>query len=419
MSQTCLVAQIGARMHYAVPRLLHQAGRLERLYTDICAVKSWPRALRLLPARLRSARVRRLLARTPAGLPASEITAFTKFGREYAHRLARAASPTDVTATVMWAGRTFCEKVIAGGLGHASAVYTFNNAGLELLRHARELGRFTVLEQTIAPKQIEREWLDGEQEKFPDWESAPQRDRLLDRYLARQSAEWQTADVILCGSEFVRAGVERCGGPVHRCRIVPYGVDSSFYPTARTCHPGPLRVLIVGAVGLRKGSPYVLAAARHLQRRAKFRMVGEMPVSPRAKVQLRSLVELIGPVPRSEMLEHFQWADVLLLPSLCEGSATVSYEALACGLCIIATPNAGTVVRDGVDGFIIPARDADAIVQSLQTLIDDRERLLDMSANAKRRSLEFNLRAYQRHLLAALQPNRSASLHPEQPVCAH
>ncbi len=33
-----LVAQIGARMHYAVPRMLHAENRLERLYTDICAV---------------------------------------------------------------------------------------------------------------------------------------------------------------------------------------------------------------------------------------------------------------------------------------------------------------------------------------------------------------------------------------------
>ena len=38
MNGTIVVSQLGARMHYAVPRILHQAGRLERLYTDICAV---------------------------------------------------------------------------------------------------------------------------------------------------------------------------------------------------------------------------------------------------------------------------------------------------------------------------------------------------------------------------------------------
>src|SRR5476651_1578591 len=97
-------------------------------------------------------------------------------------------------------------------------------------------------------------------------------------------------------------------------------------------HHGPLRVLTVGAVGLHKGSPYVLAAARQLRHGATFRMVGQIKGRPAAVAQLRVAVELCGPVPRSEMLAHFQWADVFLLPSLCEGSATVAYEALACGL---------------------------------------------------------------------------------------
>jgi len=406
-------------MHYAVPRLLHHAGRLGHLYTDICAVKGWPRALRLLPPPFRPARLRRLLGRDPVGVPAALITAFTSFGHDYARRLVRAASPTEFTATLIWAGRTFCEKIIAAGLGHAASVYAFNNAALELLRHARALGRFTVLEQTIAPKQIECEWMNGEREEFPDWESTPQPDRLLDRFIERQAAEWEAADVILCGSEFVRAGIVRCGGPAHRCRVVPYGVDSSFCPTARAPHHGPLRVLTVGVVGLRKGSPYVLAAARQLRSRAIFRMVGGIQAGDGAQSQLRNVVELIGPVPRSEVLKHFQWADVLLLPSLCEGSATATYEALACGLPVIATPNAGTVVRDGVEGFIVAARNVEGIVRSLERLINDRDRLRQMSENARRRSDEFNFRAYQKNLLAALQPDRSAPMKKEWPVCAH
>ena len=53
-------------------------------------------------------------------------------------------------------------------------------------------------------------------------------------------------------------------------------------------------------------------------------------------------------------------ADVFVFPSLFEGSAVVTYEALACGLPSIVTPNAGSVVRDGVDGFHVPAGDVGA-----------------------------------------------------------
>ena len=48
-------------------------------------------------------------------------------------------------------------------------------------------------------------------------------------------------------------------------------------------------------------------------------------------------------------------ADVFVFPSLFEGSAVVTYEAIACGLPSIVTPEAGSVVRDGVEGFLVPA----------------------------------------------------------------
>jgi len=419
MVKTCLVAQIGARMHYAVPRLLHQEGRLAHFYTDACAVKGWPRVLNLVPPPFRPAPVRRLMGRTPKGVPGSRITAFTNFGREYAKRMTRAATPSDRTATVIWAGQTFCKKVIAQGLGQAAAVYAFNNAALELLQHARERGRLAVMEQTIAPKQTECDWLRDEHEKFPDWEPVSERDRFLAPFLAREAAEWQAADRIICGSEFVREGVAQCGGPVHRCQVVPYGVDSFFRTTRRTPRHGPLRVLTVGAVGLRKGSPYVLAAARQLRCRATFRMVGPIHARPGAVAQLREAVDLTGPVPRSEIRAHFQWADVFLLPSLCEGSATVAYEALACGLPVIATPNTGTVVRHGVDGFIVPARDVGGLVQSLEQLIKDRGLWREMSQKARRRSAQFDFLAYRKNLLAALQLDQPTPLENERLIRTH
>ena len=68
-----VVSQMGARMHYAVPRILHEAGALERLYTDICAVQGFPRLLAGVPRDWQPSAMRRLLGRVPAGLPRSRI----------------------------------------------------------------------------------------------------------------------------------------------------------------------------------------------------------------------------------------------------------------------------------------------------------------------------------------------------------
>jgi glycosyltransferase involved in cell wall biosynthesis len=86
----------------------------------------------------------------------------------------------------------------------------------------------------------------------------------------------------------------------------------------------------------------------------------------------------------------------------------VTYEALAAGLPVVATPNAGSVVEDGTSGFIVPLGDTGAIVAALQRLGD--ERTLDaMSRAAVARAAEFDLAAYGRRLLAALAPLRDAA----------
>ena len=397
-----LAAQLGARMHYAIPRMLHEAGMLAHFYTDICAVKGWPRVLGGLPDALQPEGLKRLLGRVPEGVPRKDITAFTDFGFEYQRRRAAAKSPSEMTNTHLWAGKRFCEMVLANGLGGAKGVYTFNSAGLELLSAARQQGLPAVMEQTIAPREIEAQLLRQEHERFPGWAPLLGDDTAEQEFIERECAEWAVADLILCGSEFVKESIAACGGPVEKCRVVPYGVDSRFALTDKKPHGGPLRVLSVGAVGLRKGSPYVLEAARALIGMAEFRMVGGLGAQMHVRQSLESALVLTGTVPRSEIQQHFAWADVFLLPSLCEGSATVVYEALAAGLPVVCTPNTGSVVRDGIDGLIVPIRDVQAIVDALTKFVSNPQTLQIMGTNSKLRAAEFTLDHYQQRLIGAL-----------------
>ena len=409
-----MVAQLGARMHYAIPRILAEADMLEHFYTDICAVQGWPRWLRLVPDPVRPPAVRRLLSRVPHGVPPELITAFTDFGREYAQR--RNTATTGRFAVHLWAGTEFCRRILKEGVGGAGAVFTFNSAGLEILQRARREGLRAVMEQTIAPMRVELELSEEERSRFADWETVSERNDCAAEYCQREEAEWQATEVILCGSAFVRDGIAQCCGPVEKCVVVPYGVDLPFprrgkggrrldEVAALNYQPStlnrPLRVLSVGAVGLRKGSPYVLAAAKQLKDKAVFRMVGSIGVTSQAEAQLREHLELTGPAPRSDIARHFAWADVFLLPSICEGSATVIYEALGYGLPVVCTPNAGSVVRDGMEGFIVPVRDASAIAGRIEQLAQDLELRAQMAARAKARAAEFTVGAYGQRLLAA------------------
>ncbi|NET52456.1 MAG: glycosyltransferase family 4 protein [Merismopedia sp. SIO2A8] len=390
-------------MHYAVPRLLYQTGLLDHFYTDICAVKGWPRLLNLLPPSLQPSGVRRLLGRVPQGIPPQHITAFNRLGWSYAKRLRQAHTAAERTAAFLWSGERFCQLVLQQGLTSSAGIYTFNSAGLEIMQTARQRGIRTVVEQTIVPRAVEYQLLKTEHDKFPGWEVPISEHSCLQDYIAREQAEWNAADMILCGSTFVKQGIATCGGPAERAYVVPYGIDYPPTRLHRPAHGGPLRVLTVGGVGLRKGSPYLLEAAKQLKGRAIFRLVGSIDglLEP-TKVELACHTELMGSVPRSTILDHYQWADVFLLPSICEGSATVVYEALTTGLPVICTTNTGSVVRDGVDGFIVPIRDTEAIATHLKQLATDPDLRLTMGKNAYQRAESFTLEQYRQRLVNCL-----------------
>lgn len=391
-------------MHYALPRLLYRQDLLGCFYTDICADVGWPRLLSIVPDPLLPSALRRLKGRTIEGVPRSLIAAFTRFGLAYQRRRAASRSASEMTAIHLWAGETFGQLILDHDPDACTDLYCFNSAGLELLMDWRARGRRGVVEQTIAPRRVEERLLREEEEAFPGWEAPRPRDAYVDAYIAREEAEWRQAETIVCGSEFVRAGVAECGGPVDRCVVVPYGVPlERFEPAVKPPLSGRrLRVLTVGEVGLRKGSHYVAEVARRLAHQVDFRLVGPIGLLAERARQLAQTVQLTGVVPRSEIIQHFDWADVFLLPSLCEGSATVTYEALSAGLPVIATPNAGSLVEDGVSGFIVPARDADAIVAVLERLLIEPGLLEQLRAGARSRSQAGSLEAYGDRLLKVL-----------------
>lgn len=396
-----LVAQLGARMHYAVPELLADKGRLAHFYTDIHGGGRFGRLLNLVPQQLQPASLRRLAVRSPE-VAEDRISSFDLFGLAYAWRRNRVRTADEDVALSLRAGRSFCERIVARGFGDATAIYAFNSAALELAQSARRRGLRVVLEQTIAPRRLGAEILRCEARKFPGWDSLLASDHLEQAFSEREAAEWENADLILCGSPYVRDGIAACGGPADRCVVVPYGTaSSSARPELRRPHDGPIRILTIGQVGLRKGSPYVIEAAKMLGPCAEFRLVGPLAAPPRTVAELARNVTLTGPTRRSEVAAHYAWADVFLLPSLHEGSATVIYEALAAGLPVICTHNAGSLVSDGVDGLIVPPRDSEAIVAAVRRLqnVDLRAR---MARQARETSKAGSLEAYGARLLCAL-----------------
>ena len=376
------VAMLGARMHYAVPRLLYEEGLLGCFYTDsYIGNKPWVnKVLRSIPRKILPLAARRWLGRNDLVIPAEKVQSFEVLGLWYAWARSHVKDHAREDDVFHEAARRFNESVIRSGLDDASILYGFNGASYRLFEVAKSVGVRCVLEQTILPKRFVLKLLKEEIERWPNFEPGLQIIK-TGRYGSDwDEKEWLIADCIIAGSEFVRAGLIDARVPAEKIRVIPYGVDPVRFPvnshSVLTCSNCPLRVLFVGQVGLRKGVPDLLQALRQFPRgKIEARFAGPIMLDRQQLKRAGEGVQFLGAVPRSNIHALLDWADVFVLPSIIEGSATVTYEALMSGVPVITTPNAGSIVRDGVDGFIVPIRDPGAIARSLRDYIEDRAML--------------------------------------------
>jgi glycosyltransferase involved in cell wall biosynthesis len=409
MTPSVIVAQMGARRHYAIPISFQHVGRLRHFYTDLWAGKGPLAWCRHLASQLPLDGLKKWAGRFDSRLPNDKVTAFTRFGLEYVRRLRVARTATERTRTHLWAGETFGLHVVRCGFDGASAVYGIHGGAKTIFEAAREKDLRTALDQTSCPQlyqRLERE----ERERWPGWEAEGDRDDYAHAAFEWENAELALASVVLCPSPFVRDHIRSLGISDEKARVVPYAIPIERF--VRECRSPlgdrPLRVLFVGRVSLMKGVPYLLEALRVLNTsKIEARLVGAVAIGDKALAPYRGYCEIVGPVPRSEIVQHYRWADLFVFPSICEGSAIVVYEALGAGLPVICTPNAGSVVRDGQDGFVIPIRDAAGLAEKIETLLRFPDRIAALSESAVRRAQEFSWEAYGRRLVSAIEDSQN------------
>jgi glycosyltransferase involved in cell wall biosynthesis len=211
-----------------------------------------------------------------------------------------------------------------------------------------------------------------------------------ERDTVREEAIYRQANAITVPSSFVLRSFVEMGVPAEKLHRIPYGVRlDNFRPVAELAE-GEFQVLFAGAPGLRKGVPYLLKAFANLQHPRKHLWIAGY-VQENLKAALKRLplenVEFLGPVPQKELVERMSRSHVLVLPSVEDGFGLVMAEAMACGCPVISSTNTGgsDLYADGVEGFIVPIRDAKAIEERMQLLADQPILRGEMGAAALRR----------------------------------
>ena len=163
------------------------------------------------------------------------------------------------------------------------------------------------------------------------------------------------------------------------------GVEPDDFPMVPS-PPGPPLIVLPARLLKDKGVEEFVSAAKILKARgvdARFALVGDPDLRNPASISPATIaawvasgsVEHWGWQPQASMPEIFGQSRVVCLPSYREGLPRALLEAAACGRAIVATdvPGCREVVRHGVNGWLVPPRDAMALASALLEAIERPE----------------------------------------------
>ena len=198
------------------------------------------------------------------------------------------------------------------------------------------------------------------------------------RVIDREEQIYDLADCITVPSTFAANSFLEMGVSPGKVRVIPYGVRLERFHPSSAPPSDTFQVLFAGSVGLRKGFPYLLQAFAALAHpRKKLVVAGSIQADIRSVLPTlpQDRVEYVGSVPQTRLAELMSSSHLLVLPSIEEGLALVQGQALACGCPVLASTNTGAedLFTDGVEGFIVPIRSAQALASRMQQIADDPE----------------------------------------------
>jgi len=291
------------------------------------------------------------------------------------------------------------------------AVYAYEDGALKTFCAAKERDLKCFYDLPIAYWRLGRAIHEEEAERQPAWAVTLSGLQDSPAKLARKDEELALADAVFCASSFTRDSLQGVPFglkvPVH---VVPYGAPSakgvvfSDRPSSlggnetgdrmqnteqRIPNAGrrrPLKLLFVGGLSQRKGLSYLFKALDQLGKAVEMTIVGKRPPDRCAALE-RELQKhrYIETLPHAGILAEMAGADVFVFPSLFEGFGLVLLEAMSRGVPCITTPHTAgpDFMIDGHDGFIVPIRDVDAIVEKVLHLHDHPDELAAMKQAAR------------------------------------
>lgn len=265
-------------------------------------------------------------------------------------------------------------------------VHVWPLAGLKTSRVANKLGIPVVMERPNAHTEFAYEITEKEVKSLGFELPAGHHHLRNENFLAREILEYESADFLLCPSEFVASTFIERGTKQTKILRHHYGFDSADSIKIDQIKKNSVFTLIYAGAGEpRKGLHHILEAWRiaGLGDKGRLMICGE--ILPDYKKYLKTAlsyegVKVLG--HRKDIANLMKKADGLVMSSVEEGSALVTYEAMGAGCFLLVSNSTGAIFTHGCEGLLHNAGDVNKLAKQIQELAKDPEQVMRMRKNA-------------------------------------
>jgi glycosyltransferase involved in cell wall biosynthesis len=190
--------------------------------------------------------------------------------------------------------------------------------------------------------------------------------------LGRYLAEYEQSDRIYAASRYTLESFLEQGVPEEKLSIFPLTPDPRYRPEERSKQVNSFDVVYIGSLSVAKGVPLLIDAVRRLPYAdVRLILVGRWKSPGVRRFVEQACTEdpriLVAP---GDPLPHLRGAAVCVHPTFEDGFAYAPAEALACGVPVLVSADTGMkdMVREGVNGLILPTGDSAALTGALEAL---------------------------------------------------
>jgi glycosyltransferase involved in cell wall biosynthesis len=208
----------------------------------------------------------------------------------------------------------------------------------------------------------------------------------------REKMEYELADRIIVLSQFALKSFMDQGKNLfsQKISIMSLGTDKSVFepiPSViehrikRIMSGRKLKVLMAGGLSAQKGAEDFIQTAAALADEMDFSFVGSAESQWQSCASERApKLKFIARVPQQQLPKIYAEHDIFYFPTIQDGFAVVIAQALASGMCVIASENSAApdLFDDGKNGFVVPAQQSDYSIELMRKLDGQRERLAEI-----------------------------------------